>query len=490
MLKKVIIPVVIIAIAAFGYRLMNSGDSKQGSNRKPTATQSENRADQAPTDQNNQHESGQKDKKDRNAGQDQKTASGEKGAPPSAEAGETESPTNEESKTDKSDKRPQRGGMSGMRSGVLAKQGATSVDVIPAKTSMTQAQINLFGVIEAQKQATILATSTSRVISINMIEGQTVTPGNSIVSLEANSAVETLQQKTSSLTELEARIRNENLKHQNDVAALTIDKELLRIAKNSVDRFNSLNAQQLSSGSDYEVALRSYQSQLLSVQNRELTLAQYTDQTAQYAAQKASLLSQIRQAKQQVDELDVSVSFNGLVAKLPVTIGQELRAGEVVAEVFDPDSLALFVRVPLRYRLDQLDLKQLTAFDSNGQHWLAQSIRPINESGAQRLTLTPAVDENIKLLPGTHVSLTVHYPLSEPAVEVPVTAVYDQQRIYLFDEGTITATDIEILGSTEKGYLIRSDAFVGRTMIVATRLKNPITGMAVSVINSARGGRQ
>ena len=163
---------------------------------------------------------------------------------------------------------------------------------------------------------------------------------------------------------------------------------------------------------------------------------------------------------------------------------RELRSGDVLVELYDPASLALFVRVPLRYRLDQLNATQISAVDSQGYAWQVEALRPINESGAQRLTLVPSGVNPVAFLPGSHVALTISYPIAEPAVEVPVTAVYDQQRVYLFADGVINAADIEILGRTQRGYLVRSPDFNDSASVVTTRLKTPVSGMAVAIVTS------
>jgi hypothetical protein len=475
MLKKVIIPFAILLLAVIGFRYMTADSAPKRPNRGNTEVASQTTG---------QGEKPQRDQQTKGDGEQrpQQAQSSEGNDTKDQPKAEDEQKVEERSQTQQGRNNP-RGG--GLRSGVLAKQGATSVEVMPAQAKASTAHIELFGLIEAQQYATLTASSQANISEITTSEGSFVKAGERIAQLSGDNALESLTQRQFALQELEARTRNDALKYENDLLSLEIDQELLRIAKNSVDRFTSLNEQQLSSSNDYESALRTYQSQLLSVQNRQLTIAQYQDQLTQSKSQKASLESQIRQAKETVDNLDVVMPFDGLIAKLPFTNGQELRSGDVVADVYNPDSIVLYVRVPLRYRLDQLDLESIVAKDTEGNDWIANAIRPINESGAQRLTLAPQDTDYNLPLPGSHVSLSVMYPLSVSAIEVPVTAVYDQQRVYLFNRGTIEALDVQIIGQTVDGYLLNPEPFKGRAMIVTTRMKKPISGMAVTV---ARGG--
>lgn len=462
MLNKFVIPLLILVISILGFKLMNTSSApNSGAQRSaPSSVSAE-----APARPN--------------------ASEGEKSNPNattnSESAESSEEMTTEEAK--KEETPPTRGGGNGLRAGVLAKQGATSVEVLRSQIYTGSAQLKLFGIIEAQEKATITASSNATVTAIHVFEGQQVEANTLLATLTDTSITEALEQKQSALVELDARQRNEALKYENDKATLAIEKELLRIAKNSVDRFTSLNSQQLSSGSDYESALRSYQTQLLSVQNRELTIAQYPDQQKQAQAQRNSLLSQIKQSQELTDNLTPTSDFSGFVAKLSLNLGQKLRSGDAIAELYNPESLALYVRVPQRYRLDTLDLTTITAQDKNGNNWVAQSIRPINESGAQRITFVPETTLANAALPGTHQSLTLLYPVQSAAVEVPITAVYDQQRLYLFDKGTIKAINVELVGQTEQGFLVSAPELNNNaTMIITTRIKNPVTGMAVSLV--------
>lgn len=466
MLNKFVIPLLVLVISVLGFKLMNtSGAPSQNAQRSaPNAVARQT----APQPSN---------------------ADTTKKATDASEDGTV----TEEKTTDETEKKatpPTRGGGGGaLNTGVLAKQGATSVEVIRAQTYTESAQLKLFGIIEAQEKATITASSNATVSAIHVAEGQLIEANTRLATLTDTSITESLTQKQSALLELDARQRNEALKYENDKTTLAIENELLRIAKNSVDRFNSLNSQQLSSGSDYESALRAYQSQLLSVQNRELTIAQYPDQLKQAQAQRSTLLSQIKQSQELADNLTPTSDFAGFVAKLSLNLGQKLRSGDAIAELYNPETLALYVRVPQRYRLDTLDINTITAKDSSGNSWLAQSIRPINESGAQRITFIPATHLASTPLPGTHQSLTLYYPVDTTAVEVPITAVYDQQRIYLFNNGSIQALDVNLVGQTEQGFLISAPELNNsQSMIITTRIKNPVTGMSVSLVRQP-GGR-
>ncbi|MDN3647358.1 biotin/lipoyl-binding protein [Reinekea marina] len=491
MLNKILIPAIIIAAALIGYQLMNADEAPSGARQStPAAT---TKTPESSSGEANQTPPANRGNRERPANANRESTPNAESADRSGRANSnesTESANGEISEQTATSNQPQRGGGGGgLRSGVLASQGATAVEVQRAVSYEGASQLKVFGVIDAQEKAIITAQSNATVTKILVKEGEKVEPNQAIAQLTDSNITAALAQKQASLSELEARLRNEALKHENDKASLAIEKELLAIAKNSVDRFSNLGSQQLSSSSDYESALKAYQAQLMSVQNRELTIAQYADTLAQSNAQRASLQSQIEQSQLLVNALSPSSEFAGVVAKLPINQGQILKSGETLAELYNPSSLAAYVRVPLRYRLDNFDLTNITATDASGRTWLAQAIRPISESGAQRITFTPEFPLASAPLPGTHLALTLNFPIEKNAVEVPITAVYDQQRVYLFQRGTISPVDIELIGQTDQGFLIAAPELSNESaMIVTTRLNNPITGMAVSLVQST-GGR-
>lgn len=371
-----------------------------------------------------------------------------------------------------------------LESGTLAKQGATAVEVISAEAIQEHAQLRVFGKISALQRTTLSATSDAIVAEILAQEGDFIEAGEIIAKLVSTSAVEQLQQNQAALIELDARIHNESLRHQNDLASFKIEQEILRISKNGLERFSSLRDQQLSSNTDYETSLRGYQSQQLAMQQRQLSIAQYSEIQKQLQAQRKILLSQIRQSEQHVAELAVTAPFDAVLSRLSVTLGQQLKANDVIAETYSPASLALHVRAPMAYRFDQYPIDQITALDKQGQRWMLESIRPINEFGAQRLTLTNTQSTS---LPGSHIELTLTYPINQESVFVPTTALYDQKRVYVVENGKISPVEVTVLGSSEGGYLVNADSF-GPAPIISTRLKNPMTGMSVTAVSSTANG--
>ncbi|EAR08390.1 efflux RND transporter periplasmic adaptor subunit [Reinekea blandensis] len=468
LIKNVLISLLILAVGYAGYVWLNH---------EPSAGRS---AMAAPPPA--QNEDAEKTSEDETANNDSENA--ESGSADSqASKGEESGPSRENNSSSSN--------RNSGRTGRFAQQAATSVEVLRASPMVQPAMLRVYGAIDAERFASLRAPAAATVSELNVREGARVDGGQTLAVLTSEDLPEQLRQREAALNELDARIRNESLRHQTDLEALEIEEELVRIAKNAVDRFSSLNSQQLTSNTDYEAALRTYQSQRLSLQNRQLTINQYADTQAQLQAQREQLLSQIRQTRQLIEDLTVQAPFTGLLARVHVKDGQEVSGSEAIVDLYDPASLVLHVRVPVRYQLSQNELSSVTATDSQGRQWRAVAIRPMNESGAQRLTLTADISaQDSAPLPGTYEWLTVSYPMTQPTIEVPMTALYDQQRLYVYDSQTqrIKAVDVAIAGQTETGYLVTglADETVD---IISTRLKNPVSGMAVSVVADNRGDR-
>ena len=468
LIKKALISLLILAVGYAGYVWLNHEPSpSQPAMAAPAPAQNAN---------------AEKSADDETADKERKAA---EASPPDSEASKpAESARSGEGNSSSSNR-------SNGRTGRFAQQAATSVEILRASPTVQRAVLRVYGAIDAERFASLRSPAAASVSALDVREGIRVDRGQTLAVLTSEDLPEQLRQREAALNELDARIRNEALRHQADVEALEIEEALVRIAKNAVDRFSSLNNQQLTSNTDYEAALRTYQSQRLSLQNRQLTIDQYADTQAQLKAQREQLLSQIRQTRQLIQDLTVQAPFAGLLARVHVKAGQEVSGSEAIVDLYDPASLVLHVRVPVRYQLSQDELSSVTATDSQGRQWRAVAIRPMNESGAQRLTLTADVSAQDRgPLPGTYEWLTVSYPLTQPTVEVPMTALYDQQRLYVYESQTqrIKAVDVNIVGQTESGYLVTGLA-EETSDIVTTRLKNPVSGMAVSVVEGNRGDR-
>lgn len=405
--------------------------------------------------------------------------SAEKETKPAQSNGEpAQANDNSEEKTEQSEA-PTRRGLFG---GVLARQAATSVEAMPVQFTQTQGIITLYGALQAQRTLNVRADNDATVVAVNAQEGELIAQGETALVVESDDNQTLITQRQAALAEQDAAIRIQARTHSANLAALDIEKDLLAITKRSVDRFSSLNNQQLTSSDSYETALKTYQSQLLSVQNRQLSIDLYEDTRAQQQAQRRTLVAQLEQAQQSQLTLQVSAPYDARIAKLLVSEGQTVNAGDDLAQLYDPSSLVVYARAPARYQLNQYPLDQLTVTDNNGHAWQVSAVQPIAETGGQRLTLVP-IDAAALLAPlGQYLSFTLGYPTdADRTVDVPTTAVYDQQRVYIANNGALLAVPVTLVGRSERGFLIQADALNEQTQIITTRLKSPVTGTPIQV---------
>ena len=114
---------------------------------------------------------------------------------------------------------------------------------------------------------------------------------------------------------------------------------MLDISQKSLARYENLSSQQLSSSTDYENALRSYQNQLMVVQNREISLERYDDTMAQLSAQKSELLASRDSINNQISDTRIEAPFTGVIANINATEGQRVATNTHLLTIYDENNL-------------------------------------------------------------------------------------------------------------------------------------------------------
>ena len=94
---------------------------------------------------------------------------------------------------------------------------------------------------------------------------------------------------------------------------------------------------------------------------------------------------------------------------------------------------------------------------------------------------------NVEPLPlGTFVELQLQLAKQENVIEIPFSALYGLDHVYLIQEGFLQAVAIERIGevarpSGQNSVLIRSNEIAAGDMIAITQLPNAITGLKVEI---------
>ena len=112
-------------------------------------------------------------------------------------------------------------------------------------------QLELYGSVESPYTATITSIIDADVISLEVNEGENVTSGQLLILLDDTDAKLSLEDKKSSVAELEALIISEKNRYKNDLAALKLEKSLVALAEKKLAREEKTSKSNLTSQSQF-----------------------------------------------------------------------------------------------------------------------------------------------------------------------------------------------------------------------------------------------
>ncbi len=457
---KLIVPVLVILASFFLYQVITATAPKANAWGGPPASA---QASAKPSGSNQQSDSA-----DSNAEVSKKTDT-------STDTGTSKTSNQQEQYT--------QGKQTSNRSRTFGKTSAATVSALTLESGSYTPEITLYGKVKSYQQQWLAAPFSTDVKSLLVNAGDRVQAGQTLVVLNAEDLKSQVKQLQARVENSQAGIRLEKLRQEGDIKALEIDKELLRIAKLSLQRYENLSSQQLTSSNDYETALKNYQTQLLNVQNREFSIAKHEDSLTQMEAQTREAASQLEEAERQLSEAKVIAPFDGVIGQINVELGESVTANQELVLVFDETRMGLETKVPLRWASSLWKADGVTA-QANGYELTMTDLDSVANNGviAARFKFENQTYEAL----GKHLQIRVALPVLEDVYSVPASSLYENRVIYRIEDGLLKAVPVELQGQlTNNGdtwALVASNDLSSGQQVLVTRLPNAATGLQVRAL--------
>lgn len=371
---------------------------------------------------------------------------------------------------------------------VESRERVWQVAVTTVQLQELSPQLTLYGKVESPELFKASASGQGRVAEVLASEGSIVKAGELLVLLDEKDFLPAVTQAKADVAELEAQIESENLRYASDREALEEQKKLLELARAELARAERLEERNLGSESALDQARQNVAQQQLSLSTRQLNV---TDHGARLARLQASLdraRARLEVAERDYERSRITAPFDGIVSALPVTVGNQVKANDVVLEMYSLESLEVRVTVPVIYQ------QELISATAGGEHYPARSgdielrlDRLSGKAGTAGIdTLFSIESGSEKLRLGQQITIHLSRPQQPGLAMLPFQALYGNDRIYRVngDErletllveqvGTIFDQDVEKL-------LVRGETLQDGDRIVSTHLPNAVQGLKVSV---------
>lgn len=374
---------------------------------------------------------------------------------------------------------------------ITIQERVWQVKTIPAQPSQLAPTLTLYGKVETPAMVKAAAPSKGRVMSIEVDEGDRISKGQVLLTLDKRDFQAKVAREQARVAELEAQIVSEKLHHKADKIALKHQKSLLNLQKAAVKRAQQLKDKNMGSTANLELAQQDLEKIQLEHTSRKLNLDDHDAQLRQIQARLDYAKAELELALLDLERSQVVAPFDGYVEKVKVSAGDQVTENQVLITFYPFNALEIRAKIPAAY---QHELQSVIDQDASLSAQVQSNAKPIpltldRLSGAADTRGIDALfkinEANGLLRLGSTVSLIMNRPSHSQAVIIPFSALYDNDRIYVIEQNRLKGIRVRRLGEFQDRdqsikLLINSPELKSGDKIVVTQLPNAVTGMAVN----------
>lgn len=367
------------------------------------------------------------------------------------------------------------------------------VDAVTVDYQRLAPEVRIYGRVETPRDANLKAAIEADVVEVNVLEGEIVAAGDLLIKLDDTDVKLAMQQREADVAEAQALINSENQRYQRDQGLLANQKQLVSLADNAVQRAKKLEQSRLASQSTLDEALAAYEQQVLALKQLQHDINEHPSRLAQLKAAHKRAETLLQQSKVNLARSEIRAPFSGRVAGLTVALGDRVRGGDSLLTIYDLSQLEVRAQIPGRY------IGQVRRMLSQGQTlsaraWLdgEEKMLTLNRLSGEVRQDSGGIDglfrltDNQQPLPlGTFVELQLQLAEQDSLIELPFSALYGMDRVYLIEDEHLRSVTIERVGekSSVEGntLLVRSEELSEGDLVATTQLPNAITGLRVEI---------
>lgn len=367
------------------------------------------------------------------------------------------------------------------------------VDATAVNYQRLAPEVTIYGRVETPRDANLKAAIEADVTEVNVLEGHIVRQNDLLIQLDVTDVQLAVQQRQADLSETQALIDSEMQRYQRDQGLLANQKQLVNLADKAVQRAKKLESSRLASQAALDESLAAYEQQVLALKQLQYDINEHPARLAQLKATQSRAQALLEQSKVNLARSEIRAPFDGRVAGLTVALGDRVRAGDSLLTIYDLNQLEVRAQIPGRY------IGQVRRMLSQGQSLTARAWLDGEEKTLTLSRLSGEVrqdsggidglfrlNDNQDPLPlGTFVELQLQLAEQDRVIELPFSALYGMDRVYLVEDEHLRSVTIERVGerisSSGNTLLIRSEELESGDLIATTQLPNAITGLRVEI---------
>ena len=372
--------------------------------------------------------------------------------------------------------------------------------------------ITLYGRIESFDLLNAAAPISSQVEKILVKEGQHIEKGELMLVLDQADFEPLLKQTQAKVSELNALLKSEELRHQLNQDSLINEQKLLKLSEKALFRAEKVKKQNLGSISETEQAMQQVESRRLSFNLMQFAVNEHPARMEQLQARLFQAEADLEKSRLALQRSRVSAPFSGIVAKVYVSQGDRVNANEKLLSFYSLEELEIRAKLPINLLSEiQQNLSQglrLTGTASTGGRLVSVSLDRLSGEGqASGIDAIFSIDNmadstiananrndnsRLHLRVGSIVVLNLQRSAQENLIKVPYQAMYGTDRLYKIVENRLELVKVKTIGEyrqavlqqdsiqmNQSQLLIKSEELQDGDEILTTHLPNAFTGLKV-----------
>ncbi|MFV0476443.1 MAG: efflux RND transporter periplasmic adaptor subunit [Parahaliea sp.] len=372
----------------------------------------------------------------------------------------------------------------------LVQEKAWPISTIQAHFTTLQPELALFGRIESPRTSHLSSAISAQVLEIHVREGQHITQGQLLLSLDPTDETLRLQQLEAALKDAESKRATIISNHQADTRVLTHMQQLFELTSARAERLQQLIQRQLIATEQLENTLQDVARQGIELARQQALTDSYAQRLASAQASVDSALSAVAEQQLRLERTRIYSPFDGRVSQLHTAPGDRVSHGSPLLEVYDSATLQIRAALPTH----QVNtLKQALAMGQPVRAYLPAVSMQVNLSelaaavdtgraGIDGLFQLPA---NNQLEPGRTLQLQLQLPAIDQVIALPPQSLYDNKQIFIVEEERLRAVPVTLVGQrSDSGQLemiVQTSELNHGAHILASSLPQASNGLRVSM---------